>query len=555
MSKNLQIDTNGRESLVSALLNAVPESMMLIDPGGIILAINETAAKLLGSTHELMIGTCLWDHVTPELARARQAHLAEALATGQPVFFEDQREKYDFYHVYTPIVDHDLVVSRIAMLAFDISEFKRTQAALQESDETFRLIFYEAPVPILLIDDSNCFVDCNQAAVRMLRADSREQVLMKHPSFFSPEFQPDGQTSAEKADAIIRTVFGQQDMQFEWLHLRLDGTEFHVEVSLTLITLQGRKMQLVHWHDITERKNIEYTLRKLSTAVEQSPTAILITDASGAIEYGNPKFYDMTEYTADEVIGQNPRILKSDAMPQEFYRKMWETIAAGHEWQGEFHNRSKNGRLFWEKAYISPIRDSNGSIINYVAIKEDITERKLLQEQLAHMAHFDSLTGLPNRALFFDRAGQAITIAKRENRLCGILFIDLDGFKIINDTHGHETGDRLLSQVADRIRSALRASDTVARMGGDEFTVILATLKERSDAAHVAKNIIALLSKPIIIGTSVCEIGASIGICIYPDDGDNAEKLLHGADTAMYEVKRNGKNNYGFYLKGKVSCA
>ena len=428
--------------------------------------------------------------------------------------------------------------------AFDITEIKRT---LKESNEIFRQIFYEAPDPILLIDESGCFVDCNQAAVRMLGAESREQVLMRPPSFFSPEMQPDGQLSAQKADMIIRTVFDQQNMHFEWLHNRPDGTEFYVEVSLKLITLHGRKMQLVHWRDITERRQTENTLRKLSTAVEQSPAAIVITDAAGAIEYANPKFYRMTGYTAEEVLGQNPRFLKSETQTQEYYKELWETLSAGREWQGEFHNRSKQGRLFWEMAYISPIKNNSGVTTHFVAVKEDITERKLLQDQLAVMAHFDNLTCLPNRALFFDRIGQAVNLARRENRRCAVLFIDLDGFKTVNDTHGHETGDQLLCRVADIIKSSLRASDTVARMGGDEFTVLLSALTERSNAAHVAENILARLSQPIVIGTAECRIGASIGISIFPDDAEDAEKLLHGADSAMYGVKRSGKNNYCFF--------
>ncbi|HEX9080445.1 MAG TPA: PAS domain S-box protein [Desulfuromonadaceae bacterium] len=541
------------EALITSLLNAVPESMMLLDPCGMILAMNETAARRLGAAPDLMLGGPIWDHIPADVAGRRRERLAEALATKRTVVFEDQRDGYCFQHVVTPIIDPDMEVRRVAALAFDITEFRRIQAALEESEETFRRIFYEAPDPILLIDESNCFADCNQAAVSMLGAEFREQVLTRHPSHFSPEFQPDGQLSARKADSIIQAVFAQQDMHFEWLHQRLDGTEFYVEVSLNPISLQGRKMQLVHWRDITERKRIESALGKLSTAVEQSPVAIVITDSAGAIEYANPKFYRMTGYTAEETLGQNPRILKAGTQPPELYRELWETITAGREWQGEFHNRSREGRLFWENASISPIRNVSGVITHFVAVKEDITERKLLQEQLAHMAHFDSLTGLPNRALFFDRAGQAVAFARREKRRCGILFVDLDGFKNVNDTHGHETGDRLLCLAAERIRSSLRESDTVARMGGDEFTVILTTLRERNDAALVADKILGRLVQPFVIGDAVCHIGASIGISIFPDDADDAEKLLHGADSAMYDVKRSGKGTYRFFLADRGS--
>lgn len=537
----------GAQDVIGSLLNAVPESMILIDPEGVILAINETAARRLDSEPHLMVGRRLWEFIPPELAEMRRERLLEVLATKRQVTFEDRRGGYSFYHVNTPLLDHDMRVSRIAVLAFDITNIKKAEAALLESEETFRQLFEEAPDPILLIDSTNCFVDCNLAALRMLAADSKEQVLQQHPSYFSPEFQPDGQLSAQKANVIIRTVFERQNMHFEWLHRRLDGSEFYVEVSLNLIMLKGQKVQLVHWRDITERKQAEKTLRTLSTAMEHSPAAIVITDVTGAIEYVNPKFYEMTGYTAEEVSDQNCRILKSGTHAPGFYRDLWQTILAGKEWRGEFHNRSKEGRLFWENASISPIKDATGAIRHFVAVKEEITERKLMQEQLAYMAHFDSLTGLPNRALFFDRTRQAVSLAKREKRCCGFMFIDLDGFKGVNDTHGHEAGDQLLRLVAERIKGALRESDTVARMGGDEFAVILATLGMRNDAAHVAEKISSQLSQPFVIGQAVCSVGASIGISIYPDDADDVEALLHCADTAMYEVKRCGKNHYRFF--------
>jgi diguanylate cyclase (GGDEF)-like protein/PAS domain S-box-containing protein len=408
----------------------------------------------------------------------------------------------------------------------------------------FRQIFEEAPDPILLIDESFCFVDCNKAATNMLGATAKEQVLMRHPSYFSPEFQPDGQLSSSKANSIIQKTFETQSMHFEWVHRRIDGIEFSVGVSLCLISVHGKKIQLVHWRNITEQKKAEITLRKLSMAVEQNPAAIMITDSNGAIEYANPKFYQMTEYTAEEVLGKTPRILKSGTLPAEHYKELWDMISAGEEWHGEFHNLSKHGRPFWEKASISPIKNAFGAITHFVGVKEDITERKLLQEQLSRMAHFDNLTGLPNRALFFDRMRQTIGLAAREKRLCGILFIDLDGFKSVNDTHGHETGDQLLCIVADRIKASLRASDTAARMGGDEFTVILATLKKHRDVDHVAKKVLSKLCQPIIIGPAVIRIGASIGSSIFPDDAEDVEMLVHNADKAMYEVKRSGKNRH-----------
>lgn len=532
------------------ILRTAMDGFWVNDPEGRLLEVNDSFCAMSGYSREELLAMKIMDIEADESSTDTIEHIGKIRANGYDRFESRHRTK-DGRLIDVEVSVNYLPVNGGRMFVFvrDITAIKLIQEKLKESEETFRQIFYEAPDPILLIDETSCFVDCNQAAVCMLGAESREQVLMRHPSFFSPERQPDGQMSSEKADMIIRTVFGQQNMHFEWLHHRIDGTGFYVEVSLKLITLHGRKMQLVHWRDITERRQTENTLRKLSTAVEQSPAAIVITDASGAIEYANPKFYLMTGYTPEEVLGQNPRLLKAGTQPQEHYKELWERLSAGMEWQGEFHNRSKQGKLFWEMAYISPIKNESGVTTHYVAVKEDITERKLLQDQLALMAHFDNLTGLPNRALFFDRVTQAVNLARRENKRFAVLFIDLDGFKHVNDTHGHETGDQLLRQVAERITSSLRASDTVARMGGDEFTVIISALAERDSAAHVAENILALLSQPFLIGTLECCIGASIGISIFPDDAENVESLLCGADSAMYEVKRSGKNNYAFFHK------
>ena len=312
-----------------------------------------------------------------------------------------------------------------------------------------------------------------------------------------------------------------------------------VTIVLLSVILNRRLRQL----EISEAEG-----RKLHAAVENSPAVIVITDSDGLIEYVNPKFYTLTGYVAPEIMGQNPRILKAGTQPQEFYEQMWSTIKSGHDWWGEFHNRRKDGSFFWERASISPIKDDSGTITHFVAVKEDITEQKKGHEELAQMAHFDRLTGLPNRTLFFDRAAKAIHLAKRENKLCCVLFIDLDGFKNINDTHGHEVGDQVLCACAQRLQVTLRQSDTAARMGGDEFTVILTRLKRREDAGVVAGKILASLARPLMIGSADCSVGASIGIGIFPEDAEDLEGLLRTADNAMYEVKRTGKNGYCYAL-------
>jgi diguanylate cyclase (GGDEF)-like protein/PAS domain S-box-containing protein len=292
---------------------------------------------------------------------------------------------------------------------------------------------------------------------------------------------------------------------------------------------------------------LEAQLRVLVRAVEQSPVSIVVTDAQGRIEYVNPKFCHTTGYTMEEVLGKTPRILKSGCLDEAFYQDLWRTILAGQEWHGMFHNRTKGGELLWELGSISPIRDEAGVVTHFVSVKEDITEIKRMQDQMDHLAHHDQLTGLPNRTLFYDRLKQALVLARRREHQLALFYLDLDGFKAVNDRHGHEQGDHLLTMVAQRLGSCVRESDTVARMGGDEFTVLLMDPAGAEAAQRVARLILELLARPFVYQGITSTIGVSIGISFYPQDGDDPDQLLLRADAAMYQVKNGSKNQFRFW--------
>jgi diguanylate cyclase (GGDEF)-like protein len=203
--------------------------------------------------------------------------------------------------------------------------------------------------------------------------------------------------------------------------------------------------------------------------------------------------------------------------------------------------------MVWELASISPIRDDDGSITHFVSVKEDFTEIKRLQDRMDNLAHHDQLTGLPNRTLFYDRLKHAQAHAKRRDRGLALFYLDLDGFKAVNDSHGHELGDRLLKEVGQRLVECVRASDTVARIGGDEFTVLLPDLQARDTAGDIARLIIEALTRPFQLDGLTCSIGVSIGICFYPQDCEDFERLISCADAAMYRVKNSGKNSFAFW--------
>lgn len=287
-------------------------------------------------------------------------------------------------------------------------------------------------------------------------------------------------------------------------------------------------------------------LRIFSLAIEQSASSIIITDTTGAISFVNPTFSEKTGYSSEEVIGKNPRVLRSGETPPDEYATLWKTLSAGEIWRGEFHNRKKNGELFWEIASIAPVKQRNGKTSHFVAIKEDITALKDAEEKIRHLANHDSLTGLPTRRLAMDRLISALAIAKRGKKKAAVLFIDLDGFKRVNDTFGHDVGDHLLKETAIRLYSCVRRVDTVARIGGDEFWILLTNIADKDSVKTVAEKIIKAVAAPYQLNSVEVNIGASIGIALYPDHGIDPLELVKRADQAMYQIKRQGKNNCAF---------
>ncbi len=298
---------------------------------------------------------------------------------------------------------------------------------------------------------------------------------------------------------------------------------------------------------IAELRESQENVRKLSMVVEETGNSVVITDRQGAIEYVNPAFTRISGYTSEEAVGQKPGMIKSGLTPPDYYRRMWQTLLAGKEWRGELLNRKKNGELFWENEVISVLRNVAGEITHFVAVKEDVTERKNYESQLEHQANYDALTELPNRNLSQDRLGQALSFARRHGRDLAVMFIDLDHFKNINDSLGHNIGDLLLKQVSARLAGCVREGDTVARQGGDEFVVILSEIAAEEDATVVARKILKAMVEPFTIEGHELYVTCSIGIALYPKDGEDGQTLLKNADAAMYRAKDLGRNNVQFY--------
>ncbi|OIR19713.1 cyclic di-GMP phosphodiesterase Gmr [mine drainage metagenome] len=304
-----------------------------------------------------------------------------------------------------------------------------------------------------------------------------------------------------------------------------------------------------------ERKQDEDELQLASTVFQASPEAIVITNADNTIVAVNPAFTRITQYEAHEAIGRDPKLLSSGQQGKEFYRAMWSTIQTLGSWQGEIVNRRKNGEIYSEWLTINTVRNEDGEVRQRIAIFSDITDKKRSEEIIWRQANYDILTGLPNRRLFHDRLIQEMKREGREQNSLALMFIDLDHFKEVNDTLGHEAGDNLLMQASRRIAGCIRESDTLARLGGDEFTIILPGLADPKRLGTLADTIIQVLSKPFMIGETSTYVSASIGITLYPQDATDLSSLLKNADQAMYVAKGRGRNQYSYFTASMQEAA
>jgi diguanylate cyclase (GGDEF)-like protein/PAS domain S-box-containing protein len=329
-----------------------------------------------------------------------------------------------------------------------------------------------------------------------------------------------------------------------------DGGWRVAEMRVAETEWNGVPAYVAQLRDVTAHKELEQRLELSDKVFRNTQEGIVVTDGAGHIISVNPAFTAVTGYLPEEVLGRNPKVLKSGRHGEDFYQAMWETIAACGQWQGEIWNRRKNGEIYPEWMNISAIFDGAGSAVYYVAVFSDISLVKQNEERLHRLAHYDALTGLPNRVLLTDRLHQAIAHAQRNDKQVGLLFLDLDRFKLVNDTLGHRTGDQLLQEVALRLESCVRAEDTVARLGGDEFTIIVPNLHGPAGAANVAEKIIEALAAPFSLAGQDIFATASIGIAVYPLTADSPEALIKHADIAMYQAKEQGRNNYLYFRRG-----
>jgi diguanylate cyclase (GGDEF)-like protein/PAS domain S-box-containing protein len=299
--------------------------------------------------------------------------------------------------------------------------------------------------------------------------------------------------------------------------------------------------------DITHQHHLEARMQLLASAFEHSGESILITDRENRIVAVNPAFTRLTGYSAEDALGCDPKMLSAGRTSRDEYRKMWEALTERDFWQGEIWDRRRDGTVYPKWLSISVIRDDEGAVAYYVAHFTDVTMERATEAKLHHMAHHDVLTGLLNRFSLGNRLDQALALARRNSTRVALLFIDLDRFKVINDTLGHQVGDALLVEVAERLRASVRETDVVARLGGDEFVVMLTGIEQAEVVAAVAEKLVFNVGSPYLLGENQLYTTPSIGIALYPNDGETADVLMKNADAAMYHAKNAGRNNFQFF--------
>ncbi len=305
-------------------------------------------------------------------------------------------------------------------------------------------------------------------------------------------------------------------------------------MAIVLLLLESRARQ--HQDD-----------RLAATVFETSSNGILISDRNNTVLAINPAFTAITGYAPEDIVGKSPKLLSSGCHDQLFYQKLWQQIKTEGMWQGEIWNRNKRGEIYAEWLTINAAKNAQGEITHHIAVFSDITARKKQAERIEHLATHDSLTGLPNRIMFDELIGKALADARRSQTKMAVLFLDLDKFKQVNDTLGHDIGDLLLQHVAKTLHALLRAGDIVARQGGDEFTMALPNLASQQDAVQLAGKILRALEQPCTLNGHVLQISISIGIALFPDDGEDLFTLLKHADVALYRAKQAGRNNFQLY--------
>lgn len=550
--KLTEIGKSQHHAELQGIFNALPDIYFRMTLDGLIVDYHAQHEKQLYLDPKDFIGKPMQSVLPPDIGNLFQKTLDDIAHVDNTLVFTYQLSLNDellhFEARLKKISNNDQVICVIR----DITDAVKSTEFLAASEQRFRSIFEQAAIGVALVNiDTGQFIRVNQRLAEMLGY--RIEELTNGKSFLDITHPDDIENSQHYANKIHN---GQPNKHAKhngvtivkrYLHKK--GYSIWVEITVSpSIKLDGLSPPVIAViQDISERKKSEEELKLAATVFTHAAEGIVITDEKGSIIDINGTFTTTTGYSREEIIGKNPRFLSSGRQSPDFYEKMWASLNTKGYWSGEIWNRRKNNEIYAEMLNISSVKNVDGEICNYVGLFTDITVMKQHQQQLEHTAHYDLLTNLPNRTLLSDRLSQAMAHSRRHEKSLAVVFLDLDGFKAVNDKHGHAIGDELLVALSISMKGALREGDTLARIGGDEFVAVLADLDKVEDCEPVLDRLLSATSAPIIIGDLVLNISSSIGVTLYPQDNVDTDLLMRHADQAMYAAKESGKNHYHLF--------
>lgn len=547
--KRAEDQLQASEALLRTTMESIDEGVLLVSQSGAVLGFNQRFVTLWRVPQEIVQTRqdgALLAHVLDQLLEP------EAFAATVQSLYNSQDEARDtlrfkdgrVFARYTRALSVREQPGRIWCFR-DITQRKQTEAQLVESRALLKTLTHAIPDLVWLKDPKGVYLACNQRFEQFFGALEKDIVGKTDYDFVEPELAD----FFRKHDQLAMSL-GKASVNEEWVGFASDGHRELLETTKTAIfDGQNRLIGVLGiGHDITERKRTENELRLSASVFHHAREAIMITDPQGGIVDVNDAFTRITGYGRADVLGRNPRILNSGHQRTDFFAAMWRDLNAQGHWYGEVWNRRKNGEVFAVMQTISAVKDAQGQVQHYVALFSDITAIKENEKKLEQFAHYDALTNLPNRVLLADRLHQALARSQRSAQLLAVAYLDLDGFKAINDNYGHDAGDHLLAALAARMRLALREGDTLARLGGDEFVAVLLDLVDASSTEPLLLRLLAAAAHPVEFGGRFLQVSASLGVTFFPQSKEaDSEQLLRQADQAMYRAKVAGKNCYHLF--------
>ena len=538
------------ERFFCELVNCSLDIITLLDEHGRIRYENPAAEQLLGYEAEELIGQVVFQFIHPEdlpvVIGAFQRVLTQPNQTAAAEFrFQNKDGSWRCLSSVGKNLLHEPDIAGVIVNSRDVTEQKQAELALKESEIRFRQLTENIDEVFWISDATISRMDYISPAYERIWGRSCESVLRSPRSFLDAVHPED---RAKLLTSLAANELG-RPYSTEYRILRPDGgIRWISDRGFPVFDREGKVCRCAGIaEDITSKVRDRDKLRLQSSALAAAANSIFITDHQGRITWVNAAFCRLSGFSPEELVNHTPRILKSGKHNAEFYRSIWETILAGQVWSGEVIERRKNGELFTVYQTITPLVDGGGEITHFIAVHEDITDRKNAEARIEQLAYHDPLTGLFNRAELHSRLEQAVEQAKRRSRSVALHFIDLDRFKVVNDTLGHSVGDLLLQAVAKRLEGSLRASDIAARIGGDEFAVLQSDVGDLDEAATLANRLVAALADSFPIHGHDVHMSPSIGISMFPADSRGPDELLRNADMAMYLAKSEGRNNFQFF--------